>query len=194
MIFKNNFAFIQSMQEQPAVFFYGTAFFAVFLICMPLALAAESFTADRGKITFISTMDEEKITGGGNRVTGFVDFDKSAIEIKVDLGDWTTGSKLQTMHLHEDYLETDIYPVSIFRGEIQKDKDVVRVEGMLELHGVKRNISAICKLEKMENDTYHMTTQFELKLTDYNIKIPSLLIMKLNNEISVKVDINLRPR
>ena len=39
-----------------------------------------------------------------------------------------------------------------------------------------------------EDDSYHVQSEFNVKLTDYNIKVPKLMFMKLNEIIRLEIE------
>lgn len=125
-------------------------------------------------------------------VSGWVDIKSKQIFIEVNLKDLKTPNRLQTSHLHDNYLETELHPLAIFSGSISeiKEEGEVKATGSLELHGKKKeNVSLTGNLQK-RSGTFELLSYFTIKLEDYNIKVPQLLIMKINPEIQVKVKLS----
>ncbi|MCB1179146.1 MAG: YceI family protein [Leptospiraceae bacterium] len=143
-----------------------------------------------GKIIFISEAPRENIKGIGKLISGRINVLEKKLSIEINLKDWRTSNKLQTSHLHENYLETDKFPNSIYEGKIESinsDGKVVTI-GKLNLHGVtKENVKIERQIIKKEN-SYVYESNFIIKLSDYKIKIPKLLILKVNEEIKINTN------
>lgn len=144
-----------------------------------------------GSIHFDSKTPLESFGGGGKNLSGYIDLEKKEIKITVDLTVWRTEGKLRTAHMHENYLETDKFPESVFIGKLteydNKTGKAVTI-GTFNLHGVElpgfRITGTLLKIDK----GYRLQSDFTVKLTDFKIPVPELLTMKVNNEISIKAD------
>ena len=78
--------------------------------------------------------------------------------------------------------------------DIQKDikrKGDTRVEGDLTIHGETNQIVVVGELIKKE-DVVNISANFLIRLVDYNIEIPSIMMYKIAEEIAIKVNIELK--
>ena len=85
------------------------------------------------------------------------------------------------------------YPNVIFRSSlIEQNDDRVYLEGVLEFHGIKQNLKVEGKIESLE-DQIKINMDFIIKLSDFEIKRPSLLFRKVEDEILVEINLNFGP-
>ena len=85
------------------------------------------------------------------------------------------------------------YPNVIFRSSlIEQNDDRVYLEGVLEFHGIKKNLKVEGEIESLE-DQIKINMDFIIKLSDFEIKRPSLLLRKVEDEILVEINLNFDP-
>lgn len=85
------------------------------------------------------------------------------------------------------------YPNVIFRSSlIEQNDDRVYLEGVLEFHGIKQNLKVEGNIESLE-DQIKINMDFIIKLSDFEIKRPSLLLRKVEDEILVEINLNFYP-
>ena len=95
--------------------------------------------------------------------------------------------------MREDYLETNKYPMTNYKGKIiyvEKVSDAeykVVIDGNISIHGVTKPLKINGNLYKADDD-YRVKAYFEILLTDYNIEIPKLMFMKISNSIKLALD------
>jgi polyisoprenoid-binding protein YceI len=95
-------------------------------------------------------------------------------------------------HFNENYLESDKYPKSIFVGKvIELKEDNAKVKGLLSIHGVTKEIEASGTLVK-KKDAISILSEFKIRLDDFNISIPKIVMYKIAEVISVNIDIELK--
>ncbi len=157
---------------------------------------------------FISISKFESFDGITDKIDGYVLWDgqdlkvdslpsKSELYFEVQLDGLDTGIGLRNRHMRENYLETDKYPLAKYSGQITKVENspdrglIITAEGKFSVHGVERPMTISGVITPGEN-AYHVKSDFEIKLPDFNIKIPSLMFLKINEIIKVALDFNLK--
>ena len=150
-------------------------------------------------VRFISQAPLEDITGVTDKIDGYILWDKNDMTAKsefyfeVDLASIDTGIGLRNRHLRENYLETDEYQFVSYGGKIIKavksDSNIIDIvtSGTFKLHGVERNVQIDGKLYKLENG-YRASSQFSIKLQDYKIERPQLMLLKIGEVIQLDVN------
>jgi polyisoprenoid-binding protein YceI len=153
-------------------------------------------------IRFESKAPMESFDGSTKTVSGKLALDPAAIgdsldlAIEVDLASFDTGVKLRNQHMCENHFQTDKFPKSTFQGGkvvkgagtslLDGKEHEILLEGVLDLHGVKKTIQAPVKLTyKPQPAGVHMSTTFMVKLSDYEIPRPQMLFMKLSEDQKV---------
>ena len=170
----------------------------------------------RDVFTFESKAPLEKIVGTTNKIMGHVHVNPTDITkglmamFEVDLASIKTGLGLRDQHMRDNFLETGKYPkttltvdkVTSVSHKILMDMKSIEVdaEGTLDLHGVKnkvqlKNMTVTYFQEsdatkgKMAGDLLIINSSFSVELPDYNIKVPQMIVLKLDKTIKVSVDL-----
>ena len=160
------------------------------------------YVVDKSKdnlVKFISEATIEKFEGVTTNIDGYLyckgkDFlPESEVYFEVDLRTVDTGIGLRNRHMREDYLETDKYPITYYKGKIvyfEKVSDAeykVTIDGNMLIHGITKPIKINGNIYPADNG-YRVKAYFEILLTDYNIEIPKLMFMKISNSIKLALD------
>ncbi|MGJ8685559.1 MAG: YceI family protein [Nonlabens sp.] len=102
---------------------------------------------------------------------------------------------LMQEHFNENYIESDDFPKAVLKGTLkdfnaitflENGKDDYTLEGSLELHGVKKQVSIPVQLSK-DGKSILLTSSFNLKPADFNIEIPGVVSKKIAKEVQVTV-------
>ena len=157
-------------------------------------LFAQQYLVNNGEISFFSEAPMEDITAINNKVSAVYDNDTKQLVFQLDIKDFIFPKALMQEHFNENYLESDIYPKSIFSGKVisQDGKNTI-VAGGLTIHG-KTNKIKVEGMLKQEKKTVNISAEFIVRLEDYNIAIPTIVMYKIAEEIEVKVNIELKER
>ncbi len=150
-------------------------------------------------VKFISDAPLEDFEGITDKIDGYLFWEgeditnSSEIYFEVDLNSIDTGIGLRNRHMRENYLHTDKYPKTHFSGKIVSMEDSttsikkVKASGKMFIHGVEREIDVDGVLSKTA-DGYRVKTKFIVALTDYNIEIPQLMFMKIDENMRLVLD------
>ena len=99
-------------------------------------------------------------------------------------------------HFNENYLESNKYPKSVFKGKIINIDKVnfkktgeypTTVKGNLETHGVTKEIQAPAIFKVLNDETVTATATFTITLEDYKIVIPGLVKDKISKTAKITV-------
>ncbi|MBC8366521.1 YceI family protein [bacterium] len=171
--------------------------------------SAEEFFIEAGEensLTFYSKAPMESFEGSTDQIVGKVSADLAdlsagvLVEVQVDMASMDTGMKLRNKHMCENHLETEEFPQAVFRAErVLKapsspllpggNADFVLV-GTMTLHGITREIEAPVSVRCIETDgqlSLQISSSFQITLSDYEIKRPKFLVLKLNETQDVEI-------
>ena len=164
----------------------------IILLIYSANLHAQKFLAKTGEILFFSEAPMEDITAVNNKVSAVYDNDTKQLVFQLDIKDFIFPKALMQEHFNENYLESDLYPRSTFTGKvISQDLENTTVEGVLKIHG-KTNRIKVDGILKKENNIVNISAKFIVRLEDYNIDIPRIVMYKIAEEIDVEVNIKLK--
>jgi len=154
------------------------------------------FTCRDGKVSFLSDAPLEVIKASSQGLSGVLNISDRSFSFLVSTKSFEGfNSSLQRTHFNEDYMESDVYPNSTFKGKIIEETDLtvpgtyqIRAKGKMNVHGVENDRIIKCTLVVSENKI-DVKANFTVFLEDHNISIPSIVNQKIAEEI--KLDVNL---
>jgi polyisoprenoid-binding protein YceI len=160
-------------------------------------------------VVFESKAPMESFKGKTKQVSGTIEANLSQLadslnfRIEVDMASLDTGIGLRNQHMRDNHLETDTYPVAVFSGGLVKSTTTaalspgtsatVRIAGEMSLHGVTRPLDVDIVLNLREDGVLNIASDFKLNLSDYDIKRPKFLVLKLADEQKIHVEFAARP-
>ena len=173
----------------------------IFLLLVLAAAAITGAQAQRymtrsGHISFFSSTPLENIEAINNEAACVIDAAKGDVVLIVPIKSFKFEKALMQEHFNENYMESDKFPKSEFRGKIQNPGSVnftkdgsypVTVSGKLSIHGVTRNVTAPGTITVKGGEAI-ASSKFKVRPDDYGIKVPSLVVGKIAKEIEVTVN------
>lgn len=172
---------------------FTTILFTVVLIISANAQLYRGKT-DASSISFFSKSPLEDITATNKKTTIVLKTTTNELQFGVPIISFKFPKPLMEEHFNENYLESETYPTSIFKGKINETIDFkkdgenkVTVKGALTLHGVTKDIEAAGTLT-VKGSELIITSAFKIKVADYNIKVPSLYVQNIAEVVDVKVN------
>ena len=167
-------------------------FFILILYLFSVNCFSQQYISNNGEITFFSYAPIEDIKAKNKKVSAVYDFYTSEIVFQLSILDFNFRKKLMQTHFNENYLESDKYPKSTFVGKvIELEEDNAKVKGLLYIHGVTKEIEVSGRLINKKS-TVRILSEFKIKLDDFNISIPKIVMYKIAEVISVNIDIELK--
>lgn len=168
----------------------------VLVLMLPALTFAQSkqFTRE-GHIQFQSVAEAENIEANNYKVTSVIDFATGNMEFAVLMKAFEFEKALMEEHFNENYVESELYPKASFKGKIvdvsvvnlEEDGEYeMEVEGELSLHGVTKTINVPAKIT-VTDGVVSGQASFNVKVADYEIKIPKVVVNNIAEEITVNV-------
>ena len=153
-------------------------------------------------VKFISDAPVEDFEGITSSIDGYMlgekgDFKGTEFYFEVDLNTVDTDNGLRNRHMRENYLHTDKYPMTTFEGKIIESKKIdekhyeVKAKGMFQVHGVSKEKTIEADIY-VYGEIYHVKTKFVVTLTDHKIEVPSLMLVKIDPDIDLRLDFFLK--
>lgn len=190
------------------------AFFLIGIHLSAQTFSVDSKDA-RNQAQFTSDAPFEKIVGLSSGLDATVMINKDDITkspkgmVKVPIANIKTGIDLRDEHLRsKDWLNSEKYPFAEFHlKEIKNASSKQLVDGKkvnatligtFSVHGVSKNIEVPAVLTyfkeseqtktKTEGNLLVVNAEFSIKLSDYGVKIPSMVVGKVNEEVKITVN------
>ncbi|MGV3503152.1 MAG: YceI family protein [Adhaeribacter sp.] len=174
------------------------------ILCLLPALtlkAQNRYFTREGNISFFSEAPLENIEAHNNQVSSFINFDTGELAFSVPMKAFTFRKSLMQTHFNENYVESDKYPRSTFKGKIPDIKQVnlqkdglyaVAVTGELTIHGVTQPVNADGTLE-VKNGLVVARSAFTVTPEQFNITIPRLVRANIAKTIRIQVHVAYAP-
>lgn len=172
----------------------------LFLLSSSNYILAQQFTAQDGKVKFLSKAPLNEFTGVSEQLNGLVDLKENVLDFYVDLNTLKTGIALRDKHMRENYLETEKFPFAEFTGKLDRipalsqEWTTVTATGNFKIHGISKPISVQGKLRQTPSGNLELSGSFTVRLSDYQIDIPKLVFYELAEEQAVSLNLQLKPK
>ena len=171
------------------------------LIAFSLLPKAQIYTAKSGstQISFFSAAPFEDIEAINKSAAIVMKSSTGDIQMSIANMGFKFKNALLEEHFNENYIESEKYPKSVFKGKINEPVDYnkdgenkVTVTGKMEIHGVTKDITIDGILTKTGEDLT-MNAKFKIKIADYNIKVPSMYVKNIAEVVDVTFNCVLEP-
>lgn len=157
--------------------------------------AIYKISPDSGKVTFLAKGRPALISihGEGDGATAALKEKDQMLsgEISFQLKSLKTGIELRDDHLKNKYLEVDKYPTAILKISDLKLppnlKDGFSFKGTLNLHGVDQPVEGNASVAA-DSKYQKLSANFNIKLSQFKIEIPSFKGITVAEEVQVKVE------
>lgn len=154
-----------------------------------------------GTVSFFSETPVENIDAENKTLTSLLNVKTGEIAFLVTNNGFKFDKPLMEEHFNENYIESDKYKVSSFKGKITGElldyaKDgtyKVKAKGTLDMHGVEKEREIEGTITVKEGKV-SISCEFDILLKDHKIKIPKIVTEKIAENVLVKVNINLAPK
>ena len=168
----------------------NSIFIALVFFLLQSSFAQKRYFTKTGNVSFRAGTAVEDIDGLNKSTTCVFDAGSGDIQFAILIKGFEFKSSLMMEHFNENYMESDKFPKSIFKGKITNlDKINFSKDGtgVLEIHGVKKEVEANGQF-KVSGETVIAIAEFEIVLEDYAITIPSLVKDKISKTARIKVN------
>ncbi len=168
------------------------------LVALCTGLQAQKYFTRTGEISFFSSTSVEDIEAHNKTVTAVFDSQSGAIQFSVTMKAFHFEKALMEEHFNENYVESDEFPKSSFKGKIVEmdkinlKKDGVfssEIKGKLTIHGVSKEISTQAQFT-VKGEAVIGEAKIQVNPEDYKIEIPGVVREKIAKELEVTMVMN----
>lgn len=166
------------------------------LLAIGFQSKAQLFTTSTGQVSFFSKTPMEDIDATNKSVSSIINTATNEVAVQMRITNFVFPNKLMQEHFNENYLESEKFPSATFKGKIKESVNLtvagtypITASGSATIHGVTRPIDLRGTIVST-GSTLTLTCQFEVKLIDYNVKIPKIVFAKIAEVIKVSSKMN----
>ncbi len=168
------------------------------LVASANAMFAQTYMTRTAKVSFNATSPKspEKIEAVNNEVASILNAKTGDFVFQVPVKSFKFERELMQQHFNENYMESDKFPKSDFKGKVTDMSAVnlakdgtynVTVAGKLTIHGVTKEVSVPGTIT-VKGKEATAKTKFNVKMADYNIAVPAVVADKLAKEAAISID------
>jgi hypothetical protein len=163
------------------------------------SLIAQKYFTKEGNITFHAGTKLEDIDATNSGATCIIDSQTGDMEWSVLVKGFKFKRALMEEHFNENYMESNTYPKSTFKGKIENISKVqfttdgsypVKIAGKLTMHGQTKDIKVDGTIN-VKGGKIMADSKFFINPADYKIEVPSTVQDKISNNVEVVVQANL---
>ncbi len=161
------------------------------LIVLSVKGYSQIYVGDNCKISFFSETKLENIDAVNTVTKPVFNAKNGDFAIKASQNAFVFKSAFMQEHYNENYIESEKFPYATFTGKINELIDYskdgtysITMTGKLDMHGVTlpRTISGTITVK---SGIISMDSKFDVKVADHKIKVPSLYVEKIAENIQV---------
>lgn len=164
------------------------------LVIAVFCQAQDKLSTRSGKVSFFSKATLSNIKAHNNTAVSVLEKTSGNIEFAVLMKGFEFEKSLMQEHFNEDYVESDKFPKASFKGTVTNISQVnflqdgnykSTVSGHLTIHGVTKPVTVEGQFV-ITKGMVQASAEFTISLSDYGIKIPSVVSGDISNTIRIK--------
>ena len=175
------------------------ALILILLVTAATNVFAQKYFTRSGHISFYSTAPLENIEAHNYQASSIMDVSTGDMAFSMLIKGFEFKKALMQEHFNEEkYMASDKYPKSTFEGKILNIKDInlqkdgkydVDVEGDLTIRGVTKKVKTKGTIT-VNGGKVSAYAKFPVRLSDYNVSIPTMVKDNIAEVVDVTVAIN----
>ena len=147
--------------------------------------------SDKSIINYTGKHFLHKWSAENKNISGLIQIENEAISnigVVAKVSDFRSGnSNLDSNSLR--VLDALQFPNVIFKStSINQENGQIKIDGIMNFHGIEKDISISAKLVQLE-ESIQLSGKFSVYLTEFLIDRPSLLTMKVDDEINLEFEL-----
>lgn len=160
---------------------------------------AQIYMAKSCEISFFSKTPMKDIDATNKAAKPLLNTATGDIQIKIAMSAFVFPDAFMQEHFNENYVESEKFPNCIFKGKVNEKIDYTKdgeykatVTGTIDMHGVKKDVTLEGTIT-VKGTEISLATKFKIHVADYAIKVPSLYVTTIAEDVDVKLDAVLEP-
>lgn len=172
------------------------------ILSLNAVFSQNTYFTKNGLITFEATVPSfEEIKSENNSVSAIFNTETHEVAVLALMKAFRFKIALMEEHFNENYVESDTYPKATFKGKLVKFEfsklsqtpQKIQLNGILNIHNKSKEISTIA-LVSLKNNSINLTTDFNIKPEDFDVKIPSIVKEKIAKEINIHINLDMQKK
>lgn len=168
-------------------------------IALSLSASAQKLTSKDSYARINASTPVEDVDAVLNNGVGILNTETNEAVWQLQMQSFTFKRALMQEHFNESYMESEKYPKATLKAKIEGVKDWTKpatykgvIKGQMEIHGVKKDVSVPSTITVNKDGSVTVESEFSVRTADYGIKIPTLVVMKVAEVVTVTVKSTLK--
>lgn len=167
------------------------------IVACSAGLHAQKLISKNAHVRFYSHTPVEDIEGDNRQVVSILNTETGDLQVQLLVKSFEFEKKLMQEHFNENYMESDTWPKSTFKGKIENINTVdfsadgtypVHVTGSLTIRDITRSIQMEGKIVVSKGQV-SAESSFRIKPEDYGVTIPDVVRDNIAKEFEVFVSV-----
>jgi polyisoprenoid-binding protein YceI len=156
-------------------------------------LFSTDYKIENSKVTYYGDHYLHKWEGSTTNVNGAVQYDKTRNQynctVVIPLSAFSSGNDSRDSNMLI-YCKAFDFPSINFESKfIYVNKKSLEIEGVVDFAGKKKELKTTAQLNVLQDNKFSIQGEFEIMLSDFDIKRPSFLFVKIEDSILIKYSI-----
>ena len=173
------------------------------LLVTTVSFAQSKYLTKTGTVTFEASVPSfEEVKATNKNTTAIFNTENGEFAALVLVKGFRFKNALMEEHFNENYAESDDFPKATFKGTINNfSKQTLDSEGnttyngSLTFHGKTKTFeSNTINISKNTEGLILISGEFSVNVSDFDIKIPSVVSNKLSKEVTVSFNFELKQK
>lgn len=168
-------------------------------ILLSTSMFAQIYIAKECEISFFSEAPLENIAAVNKAAKPILNTSTGDIQTKIAMTAFVFEKPLMQEHFNENYAESEKFPNATFKGKINETIDWTKegeykatVTGKLNIHGIEKD-RTIDGTIIIKGSEIIISAKFMVHVADFGIKVPSLYVKNIAEDVEVKLNATLEP-
>lgn len=164
----------------------------IYLLSYSKTILGQKYKSTASSVHFFSSAPMEDIEATNADGQSAFDLSTGEIVFSIPITSFQFEKSLMQEHFNENYMESEKYPKSTFKGKITGYDPAAagtqesEAKGVIAIHGVDKEIATSGTIE-IKEDEIEINAKFPIKLEDHKIKIPKVVFYNIAEVVDVTI-------
>lgn len=169
------------------------------LLGSELNSSEDIYISEKSNVSFFSEAPLENIEATSTRLRAALNLETGMLLFVIPINSFEFEKQLMQKHFNDQYLESDKYPEARFEGKFKeapinlKGSSEHGFEGLLSIHGETQKVTGKALLQKKGRNLHGESIIF-VRLEDYKIKVPRMVIKNIAEEVKITIQVDFIPQ
>jgi len=174
-------------------------YFILAVMALSCGASAQKLTSKDSYARINASTPVEDVDAVLNNGVGILNIENNEAVWQLQMQSFTFKRALMQEHFNESYMESEKYPKATLKAKIEGVRDWTKpatykgaLKGQMEIHGVKKDLSIPATITVNKDGSVTVESEFRVRTSDYGIKVPTLVVMKVAEVVTVTVKSTLK--